>query len=34
MDSYSCSYSHTVAGPYELHVLNGESQECGQRPKT
>jgi alkylation response protein AidB-like acyl-CoA dehydrogenase len=22
--SYSCSYSHTVAGAYELHVLNGE----------
>jgi hypothetical protein len=22
--SYSCSYSHAVAGPYELHVLNGE----------
>jgi hypothetical protein len=22
--SYSCSYSHTVAGAYELHVLNGK----------
>jgi hypothetical protein len=22
--SYSCSYSHSVAGPYQLHVLNGE----------
>jgi hypothetical protein len=27
--SYSCSYSHTAAGTYELHVLNGESKhEC------
>jgi hypothetical protein len=27
--TYSCSYSHTVAGAYEMHVLNGESKGHG-----
>jgi hypothetical protein len=22
--TYSCSYTHTVAGSYDLHVINGE----------
>jgi hypothetical protein len=26
--SYCCSYSHTLAGPHELHILDGTGTKC------